>query len=340
MRMFCFIIILLGVMGASPLRVQADDAPFKMSFPLRCTMGEDCWLLYYVDTNRADKIAEDYSCGKRTYDQHKGTDFMIRDKAAMEKGIDVLAAAPGKVLRLRDSVGDDFKSDEAMQAIKDAGIECGNGVFVGHAGGYATQYCHLKKGSIIVKEGDELTRGQKIGEIGISGMAEHPHLHLSVYRDKKLIDPFGGQDVETEDCRQGDLGARQYWDDTMPLRNEAPNFVDSGFSASMPDFDLIPQGQRGTAPKAGDKAFIYWGVIYDMRQGDYLVMNIIDQDGKEWVKRTVQQDKDRIRQYYAAGRKISAGLPKGTYTGHMALTRVLDDGNTQTYRHAQTITVE
>ena len=339
-RILYFIVILLGLNCNGVLSARAEDGAFKMSFPLSCTLGTDCWMLYYVDVNRTPDVIEDYSCGKRTYDQHKGTDVMIRDKAAMEKGIDVIAAAPGKVLRLRDSVADDFKTPEEMKAVIDAGIECGNGVFVGHEGGYATQYCHLKKGSIVVKEGDDIARGQKIGEVGISGMAEHPHLHFSVYRDKKLIDPFGGQDVEAEDCRQGDLGARLYWDDSMPLRNEAPIFLDSGFSDVMPDFDLIPQGQRGNVPELGAKAFIFWGVIYDIRQGDYVVMDIIDQEGREVVKRTISQDKSRIRQYYAAGRKIAKGMPAGTYTGRIALTRVMDDGSTQTYRHEQQITLQ
>lgn len=46
-------------------------------------------------------------------------------------------------------------------------------------GNYAF-YAHLKPGSITVKEGDELTAGQQIGELGNSGNSDAPHLHFHV----------------------------------------------------------------------------------------------------------------------------------------------------------------
>jgi len=45
--------------------------------------------------------------------------------------------------------------------------------------------CHLRNGSLLVKKGDAVTAGQKIGEVGNSGSSIQPHLHIQVmYNDK------------------------------------------------------------------------------------------------------------------------------------------------------------
>lgn len=332
-------LVLLGFLLWPVSAFAEDQQPFKMSFPVDCTYNEDCWLLYYVDVNRTKNEVEDFACGKRSYDQHKGTDFTIRDTAAMEKGIGVLAVAPGTVLRLRDGVPDRFQTKQELEAVKEAGIECGNGIYIDHGNGYATQYCHLKKGSLLVEKGQKVERGEKLGDVGISGLAEHPHLHLTVYKDNKLIDPFMGLGVN-EDCHKDHHDQKVYWDESMPAREDMPAFYDSGFSTAVPKFDRIAQGDRGEIPTIGAKAFVFWVAMFDIRQGDYFVIKLSDDQGREISKQTFSQEKDKIRQYYAVGRKIRQGLPAGRYVGSVALTRVMDDGNTQTYRHSQDITIE
>ncbi len=42
------------------------------------------------------------------------------------------------------------------------------------------RYYHLKKGSIVVNEGQVVVAGQKLGEVGNSGISSHPHLHFDV----------------------------------------------------------------------------------------------------------------------------------------------------------------
>jgi hypothetical protein len=322
------------------VQVQAEEStPFSMSFPLNCELHKDCWTLYYVDVNRTKDVVEDYSCGKRSYDQHKGTDFAIRDYHAMVKGTDVLAVSEGTVIRLRDGVKDNFKNKDELEAVRKAGVECGNGVFISHGNGFSTQYCHLKQDSIVVEKGDVVKRGQKIGQVGISGLAEHPHLHLSVYKGKELIDPFMGLDVE-QDCSGDYTDSKVYWDESMPARVDQPEFYDSGFSAAMPNFGKIVTGQRGELLVEGSKAIIFWVSMFDIRHGDYITIKIVDQAGHQITTRTISHEGDKIRQHYAVGRKIAQGVPLGTYTGHVAITRVMNDGNTQTYRHSKAITLK
>ena len=56
-----------------------------------------------------------------------------------------------------------------------------------HGGGLASMYAHLSV--IDVRVGHQVRAGQKIGEIGTSGNATGPHLHMEMMRDGELLDP-------------------------------------------------------------------------------------------------------------------------------------------------------
>lgn len=49
---------------------------------------------------------------------------------------------------------------------------------------YFTQYSHLSKDGIEVKSGDEVTKGQKIANMGNTGCSSGEHLHFSLYKEK------------------------------------------------------------------------------------------------------------------------------------------------------------
>ncbi len=59
----------------------------------------------------------------------------------------------------------------------------GNYVVLDHGNGEFSFLAHMKFGSVLVKEGDRVSRGQKIGEVGASGDAIFPHLHYQLQRD-------------------------------------------------------------------------------------------------------------------------------------------------------------
>lgn len=109
-------------------------------------------------------------------------------------GQDVVAAAGGTVVR---AVGDvpetemprpsESRRDFAVRVLdamwrKDPSgrVAEGNLVVIEHAGGEHSVYVHLKHGSLKVKRGDVVRRGQVIGRVGISGDGFQPHLHFQV----------------------------------------------------------------------------------------------------------------------------------------------------------------
>ena len=64
----------------------------------------------------------------------------------------------------------------------------GNTVCIDHGQGVLSFYIHMSK--ILVKEGDEVKAGQRIGLIGSTGRASGPHLHFSVYANKVATNPW------------------------------------------------------------------------------------------------------------------------------------------------------
>jgi murein DD-endopeptidase MepM/ murein hydrolase activator NlpD len=64
----------------------------------------------------------------------------------------------------------------------------GNEIIIHHGFGYMTVYAHLNK--ILVKVGDEVTKNQKIAEMGNTGYSTGPHLHFEVIKDNVQVDPL------------------------------------------------------------------------------------------------------------------------------------------------------
>ncbi len=65
----------------------------------------------------------------------------------------------------------------------------GRYILLDHGDGIITLYAHLSQ--ILVREGDDVAKGQQIGEIGATGDATGPHLHFEVLENGKHVDPSG-----------------------------------------------------------------------------------------------------------------------------------------------------
>jgi murein DD-endopeptidase MepM/ murein hydrolase activator NlpD/GH24 family phage-related lysozyme (muramidase) len=71
---------------------------------------------------------------------------------------------------------------------------CGGTIYIKHADGYRTRYCHCKQ--INIQKGDSVKKGDVIGLTGGGasdvgqGRSTGPHLHFEVYKDGKTVDPM------------------------------------------------------------------------------------------------------------------------------------------------------
>ena len=64
----------------------------------------------------------------------------------------------------------------------------GNYVIITHDGGYQSLYGHMS--AILVRRGQRVVQGAIIGKVGNTGYSTGSHVHLSVYKNGKMIDPL------------------------------------------------------------------------------------------------------------------------------------------------------
>lgn len=291
-----------------------------LGLPLVCAIGQTCWVANYVDVDSSVE-ARDFRCNRRTYDGHDGTDFAIRDLAVMAQGVPVVASVPGTVKNVRDGMQDVALTDEASRK-RIAGRECGNGVVIDHEGNWQTQYCHLKEGSITVKAGDKVERGGQLGLVGLSGKTEFPHVHLTVRKDGKAIDPFTNRQMSAGCGKDG----KPLWRADQHVEYEPVSLYNVGFATGKPDIEAIRSGKRAEGPfPATAPALVLWADILGVEAGDRLLFRIINGDGKVVFNREEQIERTQARRFtFAGGRPKTDGWPAGTYTGQVTLTRTVE----------------
>lgn len=95
---------------------------------------------------------------------HRGVDF------AVPIGTPVLAVGDGEVIVAKRSGG------------------AGNYIAVRHGRQYMTRYMHLKK--LLVKPGQKVKRGDRIGLTGNTGRSTGPHLHYEIWINNQAVNPL------------------------------------------------------------------------------------------------------------------------------------------------------
>lgn len=78
-------------------------------------------------------------------------------------------------------------ADGTVTAVGDSS-SYGRYCVVSHQGGYSTLYAHCSR--ITVSSGAAVSRGQKIAEVGDTGMATGPHLHFELQREGTYLNPI------------------------------------------------------------------------------------------------------------------------------------------------------
>jgi Peptidase family M23 len=295
---------MIGRTFALTLALAPAAGAFELALPVDCVLGDTCYIQQFHDHDPGTG-AKDFTCGPLSYDGHDGTDFALPTRADMATGVAVLAAAGGKVTGSRDGV-QDF-------APATPGRECGNGVVIDHGMGWQTQYCHLKEGSVTVKPGDMVETGAFLGQIGQSGMAEFPHLHLSLRRHGKELDPFAPAATA---C--GATGA-DLWADDIPY--EAGGLIGIGLGTAVPEFEAIKAGLPSPDLPAHAPALVVWAYLFGTRAGDAVLLSITGPEGQIVTER-VAFEKTQALAFRAVGRKLKTeSWPTGAYSGTATLVR-------------------
>ncbi len=125
------------------------------------TTGYFCWPVVGLFT-----VTSPF--GYRSLGYHRGIDI----SGASASGSLVVAGASGTVTTAGWSTGG-----------------YGNYVIIDHGNGVETLYAHMLDNSLMVNEGDKVTKGQAIGRVGNTGYSFGAHLHFEVRINGNRINP-------------------------------------------------------------------------------------------------------------------------------------------------------
>ncbi|QFS84300.1 Murein DD-endopeptidase MepM [Roseivivax sp. THAF40] len=308
MRGALFALFVLTSAAPTAAEVSVSAAPF-LHWPVDCTLGQTCVIEDYVDADPGPGQS-DYTCGIKSRDGHRGTDIALPTDTDMQAGVAVLAAAAGRIAAVRDGVADRRLTDPESVADQ----ECGNGVRIAHENGLQTLYCHLARGSIRVAPGDRVAAGDFIGQIGMSGQTNYPHLHFTVLKDETVIDPFAanpeaacGPDTPT------------LWLDP-PAYDRAGLFT-AGFSRGVPDFAEVQSGAARVAEIAPDDPLVAYTNSFHAASGDVLHFAVAGPEGPVF-EHSILLKAPQLQTFRAYGNRAPAsGWQTGPYSAVVRLMR-------------------
>lgn len=258
--------------GTGTQRAAVTNSP-QFRIPIDCTLGENCYIMHYVDRDPGPGVV-DFACGRQTYDTHNGTDFGIADERVMAEGVAVVAAAKGRVLRVRDGMSDRLIQTDADKAAV-ANVECGNGLVIDHGNQWETQYCHLRRGSIAVQPGTEVEKGTVLGLVGASGLTSFPHVHLTIRYQGKIVDPFVGPTAESG-CN---VPRHALWEN--PIDYVPTGAIRAGFASQPPNMNELWAGKFYDQELPQDiPLIVFWVQVYGTLAGDRVHFQLTDPNGQ------------------------------------------------------------
>lgn len=144
------------------------------------------WTVFWGGTTREQNYHVDYADQRHAYDllavvdgrTHRGDGKKNEDYHCFNRPI--LAPADALVVKAEDGIADNVPG--VMNSVQIYGnhavLDFGNGEYA--------LMCHFRKGTLKVKKGDRVKRGQEIARCGNSGNSSEPHLHFHLQDKPKL----------------------------------------------------------------------------------------------------------------------------------------------------------
>lgn len=316
--------VLLAALAPATLRAQVPAPPGGgFDLPVDCRIGELCFVQNYIDYDPGPTW-RDHTCGRLTYDGHRGIDFRIPTQIEMRRGVAVIAAAAGEVIIAEDGQPDLLMQDTGPGKTRQE--RNGNWLAIRHGGGWVTTYAHLMKGTVAVQRGDRVERGQKLGLIGLSGNSDFPHVHFAVTWRNKLLDPFTGLEPSAA-CGSEPAGSLWSAAAQAQLPYQVGGLLSAGFLSRIPNKRQILEGISDPASIAAqDRLLVFWAGAWGLRKGDLQSLLILKPDGTTFFRKEDTLDRDQaVRTVHFGIRQREADLQPGQYVGFYRVRRMQGD---------------
>ncbi len=150
-------------------------------------------------------------------------------------GNDALAVADGIVTEVKDGIPENIPGRDSRAVPITLETVGGNHVILDIGGGHFAFYAHLQPGSLRVKLGDRVRRGQVVGLVGNSGNSTEPHLHFHIENGSS---PLGAEGLPYSLASFEVVGHGWTWKpadatgpaevhkNEIPMENEVVNFAE------------------------------------------------------------------------------------------------------------------
>ena len=188
-----------------------------------------------------------------------------------------------------------------------------------------------------------MATGTPLGEVGLSGMTEFPHVHFTVYEGDKEIDPFALQPATPDPACTfaGDAGTSIWTPEAKTALAYRPAFVlNAGFADAAVEMEQIELGEFEDVPMSPKSpALVFYGRAIGLETGDVQRIVIHAPDGSVFAQNEVEPlDRPKAQYMAFAGKKLrDAAWPSGTWRGRYSVIR---DGAEVAFREVDLEMVE
>ncbi|OBJ90830.1 M23 family metallopeptidase [Mycobacterium asiaticum] len=139
-----------------------------------------------------------------------------RNESFVSYGTPVYAVADGTVVSTLDNVEANVPgilpaSEPALAAKLTVENVDGNHIIIDIGDGVYAMYAHFIQGSLLVKPGDKVKKGQQIARLGNTGNSNAPHLHFQLMTGPSLLEADGLPYVMEGFSYQGQVNAERVW---------------------------------------------------------------------------------------------------------------------------------
>ena len=94
--------------------------------------------------------------------------------------VPITAVADGRAVNVLDGIPENTPHRDKLAVEMTPATMAGNNIVEDIGGGNYVGYAHFRPGTITVKAGDTIHRGQVLGKLGNSGNSTEPHLHIQI----------------------------------------------------------------------------------------------------------------------------------------------------------------
>ena len=177
------------------------------------------------------RFAIDFVMIDSTWKTHRGD--QLKNSSYYCYGVDALAVADGIVSATKDSIPENIPGAQSRAVPITLETVGGNHVILDLGGGRFAFYAHLQPGSLRVKLGDRVKKGQVLGLVGNSGNSTEPHLHFHMADSNSPLGsegiPYAVESLDLMGKCEGfgsscSVGAAQAKPRVMPFANEIVRF--------------------------------------------------------------------------------------------------------------------